>query len=230
MRMRRSLNKELIANGHTEASPLCFYSWQHTWIRPMLCLLAFITMLPALPSCLASTTIKAQITHLPQSIQKSLQSTWPRHQIHSKSYYLSEEEHTLLAQLNARSTPRRIHTFYSAYQKGSQNVEGYGIFDTHIVRSKTQTLFFHLKKDASIKEIRTIAFHEPNEYKAPQRWLMQFQRQQLKPKEKTLERSVDALSGATLTRRSVIHSAIKVLYLYKTHIKAKDITSRIKHN
>ena len=173
--------------------------------------------------CIVSTAcmqLEAQIAHLPENIQQYLRQTWPMEKITSKSYYLSVEQHKqMLAQTRQRHS-NYIHTFYRTYNTKNGRIKNYGIFDTHLVRTKSQTLFLVLNNKGKLEKINVIAFHEPDEYKPPQRWLDQFPKYNKKGID-SLRYKVDGLSGATLTRNAVIGSVTKTILLYKLHLEKK---------
>ncbi len=200
---------------------MAFYKQWQRWVLFISIYVGFIVISV---TCLP---LKAQISHLPHNIQEILRSTWPGvKNIRAQTYYLNDEQHSLLKKLARRHEPSRIHTFYIA-QYDSNSINGqpsYGIFDSHIVRTKSETLFFVLDSQANMKKIQVVAFHEPIQYKAPVRWLKQVQQKlvlQTPGSSSSVNTNIDALSGATLTRQAIIDSTARIRLLYSTHIQKK---------
>ncbi len=170
--------------------------------------------------------LQAEIAHLPESVQFVLKNTWPKaKQISSKAYYLTKQKRKALLEgyspiYHSPDEMGLIHTFYTP-QPVSTSKFRCGYFDRHIVRSKGQILFFILDTQGRVQKIETVAFHEPAEYRAPKKWLKQFYGQRISNglQQSPLHKGVDALSGATFTRRAVIKATEKVLLLHKIHIR-----------
>lgn len=80
------------------------------------------------------------------------------------------------------------------------------------VRTHYQTLVLAVA-ERRLESIRTIEFHEPRQYKSPEKWLKHITKVK-SPSE------VDALTGATLTRQSVLKMTKKVLYLENEYKKS----------
>ena len=87
---------------------------------------------------------------------------------------------------------------------------GSAYVDTHVVRTKKQSLLFCLDAEGRIKRIEATAFLEPPEYQASEAWLRQFEQERL-DEELRLQRAIQPLTGATLTAAAVSRAARRIL-------------------
>ena len=89
--------------------------------------------------------------------------------------------------------------------------------DSHIVRTLNETVIIKVEK-SKVTQFVVSSFNEPQEYKAPLKWLDQFIKKN--HKKYLLRENIDALSGATLTAKASVDTVNKVLALHK--ILSKD--------
>ncbi len=161
------------------------------------------------PTCgFEADCLKAKVYNLPR---QALRNQFPEASIRRKSKFLSKGTRNRL-QEKLGFPIGRFHTFYIAGKAGK--VMGYGIFDTHRVRTKNETLFIVIDANGSVRHVEIISFFEPEEYIVPKRWLNLF-----RGKSEGLYPGVDlpAISGATLTVNAVSRAVRKVLALQKFH-------------
>lgn len=94
----------------------------------------------------------------------------------------------------------RLVTFYTA-RRGDE-VAGYAVIHSHIVRTKRETLSIAFEPDGRIRKITVLAFLEPEEYKPSERWLAQFEGKG--PADRLAAgHDIAAITGATLTARGI---------------------------
>lgn len=110
-----------------------------------------------------------------------------------------------------------LFTFYVG--KDQVKILGYAAIETSIVRTKPETLMVVLTPDGELRNVYTLAFHEPPEYQPPERWFEQLYKRPLA--EMDFNKGVDGISGATLSTRSALNSIRKVMAIYKVMIKNK---------
>lgn len=89
----------------------------------------------------------------------------------------------------------------------------YHYVDSHIVRTLNETVVVSIKNDQVINYVVS-SFSEPPEYKAPQKWYMQFIGKKPNKALKAYE-DIDGLSGATLTVNSSISAVNRILAMHK---------------
>jgi len=110
-----------------------------------------------------------------------------------------------------------LFTFYVG--KAQQKVLGYAAIETSTVRTKPETLMIVLTPEGELRNVYTLAFHEPPEYQPPQRWFEQLYQRPLADMD--FNKGVDGISGATLSTRSALTSIRKVMAVYQVMIKTK---------
>jgi hypothetical protein len=91
---------------------------------------------------------------------------------------------------------------------------GRAYVDTHVIRTKNESLLICLDSGGRLKRIEVTAFQEPPEYQAPDGWFEQFSGRQL-DEDLRLQRSIRPLTGATLTAKSVTAAVRRVLAIDK---------------
>ena len=110
-----------------------------------------------------------------------------------------------------------LFTFYVGKDQG--NILGYAAIETITVRTKPETLMIVLTAQGELRNVYTLAFHEPPEYQPPERWFEQLYKRPLA--EMDFNKGVDGISGATLSTRAAINSIRKVMAIYQVMVKAK---------
>ena len=118
-----------------------------------------------------------------------------------------------MAKVKCRS---KLITYYTASQADS--VIGFAFFDSHIVRTKSETFMLIVRVDGTIQDLQMLAFYEPLDYLPTPGWFSLFQNKQL---DDSLwpNRAIDTVSGATLTTQAVTREVRKILAIYQTGIR-----------
>jgi len=113
-----------------------------------------------------------------------------------------------------------LFTFYVGKDQGK--VLGYAAIETGTVRTKPETLMIVLTPDGELRNVTTLAFHEPPEYQPPERWFEQLYKRPLA--EMDFNKGIDGISGATLSTRAAINSVRKVMAIHQVLVnnKGKD--------
>ncbi len=120
-----------------------------------------------------------------------------------------------LARVKLRSA---FFTFYVGKKNGE--ISGYAAIENHKVRTKPETLLIVLTKEGQLRDIHTLAFHEPPEYQPPARWFAQLYHRPID--EMSFSTGIQAMTGATLSTRAALASVRKVLAIYQVEIKEKQ--------
>jgi Na+-translocating ferredoxin:NAD+ oxidoreductase RnfG subunit len=110
-----------------------------------------------------------------------------------------------------------LFTFYVGKSQGK--ILGYAAIESETVRTKPETLLIVLSPNGEIQQVTLLAFHEPPEYQAPERWFQQFNKLPLA--EIDINKGIQGISGATLSTRSAVNSVRKVLAIYQILLKNK---------
>ena len=77
-----------------------------------------------------------------------------------------------------------------------------------------------LTPDGELRNVYTLAFHEPPEYMPPERWFEQFTKRPLADMD--FNKGVDGISGATLSTHADLDSIRKVMAIYQVLVKKPE--------
>ncbi len=147
------------------------------------------------------------------SKQEGLASAFPDADgIERDTFLLTEGQVAEVEKLAGSAPPSRIVSFHRGMRGG--NVQGFAFVDIHEVRTLPEALMVVLTPTGEVRSVRVLAFHEPEEYKAPHRWLVQFEGKGLSP-DLRLKREIHGITGATLTSVAVTRSVRRALALYR---------------
>jgi len=91
---------------------------------------------------------------------------------------------------------------------------GVAYFDAHIVRTLNEVLMVAIGPEDRILSIEVVAFAEPPEYRAPERWLDLFEGKSWE-EDLSLRGDIPNLTGATLTTRAAIRTVERILALHR---------------
>ena len=95
---------------------------------------------------------------------------------------------------------------------------GYAVFDTHLVRTLPETFLVVLTPDGKVAATHLLAFYEPTEYAPPPRWLAQFADVGLTD-DLRVGRGIAAITGSTLTSNAVTGGMRRALAIYEIALK-----------
>ena len=158
-----------------------------------------------------TNVLLAQVLKMPE---RALGEQFPGATVERKAVYLTHEQKDTMDKTLGFPTEGRMHTFYVA--RGPSGVAGYGIFDTHKIRTKEETIFVVISREGRVKHVEVISFFEPHDYLAPERWLALLENKSAA--DSILPgRDLPVITGATLTTNAVTHAVRKILYLQKLH-------------
>jgi Na+-translocating ferredoxin:NAD+ oxidoreductase RnfG subunit len=101
-------------------------------------------------------------------------------------------------------------------------VVGYAVIDTHVVRTLPEAFLVVLSPDGRLDRLLLLAFHEPPEYQAPERWLAQFEGRDTTTEGWRIGRDLHGLTGATLTAHAVADAVRKILALHAAVIRPRE--------
>jgi len=136
-------------------------------------------------------------------------------QVEQLSLFPDEQQIAKIEELAKVKLDSGLFTFYVGKDQGK--VLGYAAIETGTVRTKPETLMIVLTADGELRNITTLAFHEPPEYQPPERWFEQLYKRPLA--EMDFNKGVDGISGATLSTRAAVSSVRKVMAIYQILVK-----------
>jgi len=139
-------------------------------------------------------------------------------QVEMKTFILKDVELQKAEKLARTRIESKLFTFYVGRKAGT--ITGYAAIDTHTVRTFPETFMVVLSPEGGVKTTLILAFHEPPEYLASERWLEQFQNKELSS-ELGVGRDIAGIAGSTLTSHAIAQGIRKVLALFQILIKEK---------
>ncbi|NNK49867.1 MAG: FMN-binding protein [Gemmatimonadetes bacterium] len=112
----------------------------------------------------------------------------------------SEADAEEVAERAGAALESRLVRVYEAWCDGQ--VTHRGIIDTHKVRSLPETVMVVTDTDHRVEGVHLLAFHEPVQYRASDKWFLQFDDRRLDP-ELAVRRGIVGMAGATMTSNAV---------------------------
>ncbi|WP_197471902.1 MULTISPECIES: FMN-binding protein [Methylomonas] len=101
--------------------------------------------------------------------------------------------------------------------KKQGQIVGYALIESHTVRTQPETLLLVLNPDGRLRNVYTLAFHEPTEYQPPERWFALLTNRSLE--DLSFDKEVQAVAGATLSSRAALNSARKLVAIFEVLLK-----------
>jgi electron transport complex protein RnfG len=134
--------------------------------------------------------------------------------VERRTTYLTAAQLTRSRELAGRGVDvqSELVTYYVAMEAGEPAAVAY--FDAHRVRTLPEVLMFVVGTDDRIRRVQVLRFSEPPEYRPSDGWLARFVGRALDA-ELSERRSIDGITGATLTTRAVTSAARRVLALHQ---------------
>jgi hypothetical protein len=136
--------------------------------------------------------------------------------VQSRTVILTDAQAAAVKERSGADLDSRLFTFYTARRNG--NVLGYGVIDTHTVRTLPETFLTVLTPEGTVEQVILLAFYEPKEYMPPPRWLDQFKGRGIAGSWR-VGRDFHGISGASLTARAIPEALRKILALYEVAIR-----------
>jgi hypothetical protein len=136
-------------------------------------------------------------------------------QVEQLSLFPDEQQVAKIEELSKVKLDSGLFTFYVGKAQGK--ILGYAAIETSTVRTKPETLMIVLTADGELRNVTTLAFHEPPEYLPPARWFEQLYKRPLADMD--FNKGVDGISGATLSTRATISSVRKVMAIYQVMVR-----------
>jgi hypothetical protein len=169
-------------------------------------LIAFLAFIAALP--IAAPDAQAKLYRTREQALEHVFGT--EAQLRPRTVYLTPAQVDSVREL-ARApfdTPRLTYWEASA----GDSLLGRAYLDTHLVRSMFETVLVAVAPAGEVRAVDILAFHEPEDYLPPGRWLEKLLGRTLSERLAPGD-DVDAISGATLSVRAVTGTVRRVLAL-----------------
>lgn len=134
------------------------------------------------------------------------------------SLFPTEQEIEAIEKLARVKLESALLSFYVGKQDGK--VLGYAAIESRTVRTKPETLLIVLTPEGALREVHTLAFHEPPEYLPSRRWYEQMSRRPLE--QLSFNAGIQGITGATLSTRSALNSTRKIMAIYRIMLSKQE--------
>lgn len=145
----------------------------------------------------------AQITR-----DEALAGVYPGATIQAEQVFLTAAQQKQVHARSGGEPTSALVARYVATRDGKQIGRAY--VDTHMVRTKKESLLISLDQDGRVLRVDVTAFLEPAEYKASEQWLRQYRDRTLTD-DVAVNRAIRPIAGATLTARATNAAVRRVL-------------------
>jgi Na+-translocating ferredoxin:NAD+ oxidoreductase RnfG subunit len=140
--------------------------------------------------------------------EEALSAAFPVAQIKSDVVFLTDAEKEEIEKSSDSAVTTSLVARYRAMSNGKEIGRAY--LDTHVVRTKKESLLVMLNADGTLKRVEVVAFLEPPEYKPSERWYKQFEGKSQTSKFR-LNSDIHAVTGATLTGKATTEAVRRVI-------------------
>lgn len=163
-----------------------------------------------------ATAASAKVHH---AKSEALEFAFPgADRVESKTFFLTDEEKSRIEDLGKAPLESKLVVVHVGDKDGAPM--GYAFIDSQVVRTLPETMLIVVSPEGSVAKLLLLAFNEPPEYEAPERWLEQFPGRTLGP-ELRVERDIHGIAGSTLTAHAVTTAVRRSLALFQVLIQKK---------
>ena len=131
--------------------------------------------------------------------------------VERKTAYLTEEQVKKAETEGQVKIPSRVWSYYVG--TSSAGVAGYAYFETHVVKTVTETFMAVLEPDGRVRAIELLAFAEPPDFKPGKRWLAQFKGKSSRDA-LWVGRAIRNITGASLTSQAMTDAVRRILAIH----------------
>lgn len=132
--------------------------------------------------------------------------------VERKSYFLSEQQRRRAGELARAEIPSSLVIAYGG--RNGLTALGTAYFDTHTVRTMTETILVLVQPDGSAGRVEVLAFNEPEDYQPRSAWLRLFEGRRLESGVQ-VGRGLAHVTGATLTTRAIASAVRRILAIHE---------------
>ena len=147
------------------------------------------------------------------TITEGVQLAFPGSVVERKTFFLNDEQKEEARKLAGENIPidNNLVIPYIAHTDGSP--VGIAYFDAHRVRTLQEVIMVAVDTEDRVIRIETMRFQEPPNYRAPGRWMAQFEDRKL-DRDLSQKGDIATITGATLTARAVTAAVRRVMALH----------------
>lgn len=140
--------------------------------------------------------------------EEALSAAFPGAQIAQSMIFLTDAEVKEASRLSGAAIQSALVARYTATTNGKNAGSAY--LDTHVVRTKKESLLLIVDAQGKLLRVEVVAFLEPPDYLPQDRWYRQFDGRLLND-DLALNRGIHPVTGATLTARATTDAARRAL-------------------
>lgn len=140
--------------------------------------------------------------------EEILELVYPEAVVRAETVFLTPDQKERASEIAGEELPSALIARYVAMR--NDQVIGRAYVDTHVVRSKRESLLICLEEDGRVRRIEVTAFLEPPEFQASPAWYRQYQGERLHDNLR-LDRKIRTITGATLTAMAANRAVRRVL-------------------
>lgn len=140
--------------------------------------------------------------------EEALAAVYPGASVEAERVFLTGDQTRRASELARVEVESPLVARYVARE--GERVVGRAYVDTHVVRTKRESLLIALAPDGAVLRVEVTAFLEPREYLAPDAWLRQFDARPLGD-DVALQRAIRPIAGATLTAEAATDAVRRVM-------------------
>jgi hypothetical protein len=144
--------------------------------------------------------------------KQALDEAFPGGGIERKTAFLTDAQSERVRELARAPLPSKIVSYYVGLDAEGRPA-GVAFFDSHVVRTTTETVMVLIKPDGTVRRVEILAFYEPEDYRVRQSWLDRMNDEDLSA-ELTVGRHLVRVTGATLTVRALAAAVRRALALH----------------
>jgi Na+-translocating ferredoxin:NAD+ oxidoreductase RnfG subunit len=179
--------------------------------------IAFISIVVCMGALVSAKSGTGDPVPIPKNIHRLLQREFPDARFSKENHFLTEEQRERVDELTGQLPPSDLVVSYQVVEDSELKATVY--FDTHKVRTASETLLVAVSPAGKVYKVKTIAFGEPREYLPRENWFDQFRHQKLSSG-LALKQDIHAVTGATITARKTVEAVRRSLALHKILFEA----------
>ncbi|MGH9463754.1 MAG: FMN-binding protein [Vicinamibacteria bacterium] len=145
--------------------------------------------------------------------KQALDEAFPGGGIERTTAFLTDAQTERVEELSQAPLTSKVVSYYLGLDAAGQ-AAGVAFFDTHVVRTTTETVMVLIKPDGTVRRVEILAFYEPEDYRVRQSWLDRMNDEDLSA-DLTVGRRLVRVTGATLTVRALAAAVRRALALHQ---------------
>ncbi|MBI2570433.1 MAG: FMN-binding protein [Candidatus Schekmanbacteria bacterium] len=154
------------------------------------------------------------------TLEEALSLAFPGCAAERRMLYLDEAQRQQVARAASKEVQAGIVDAYDG--RCATGYAGTAFLDTHVVRTKTETVMVVVDPAGRIGRVEVLTFNEPEEYKPKQLWYDVFRGKAPAAAESNFDREIPNVTGATLTAgatRTAVRTALALRAMFPAKVQ-----------